>query len=166
MTTETGPYRAGPSVTEERVREQFKSIVSSDFLHLACGEWLGGGVGRGVYECRFNPGVVFKIELPSQSFQNVAEWEAWSELKYLKLAIRKWFAPCLSISPCGIVMAQARTTPLVGELPKRLPEFFTDVKRSNFGMYHGQVVAHDYGLSNMLSHGLTSKLQTAEWSDK
>ncbi len=155
---------AGPLVTVERIDAQFKSIVSSDFINLVVGDFLGGGVSRGVFAGRLDQKVVFKIELPARSFQNVVEWEAWNEIQHLRLSIRKWFVPCISISPCGIVMVQSRTTPLKEEeLPKRVPAFFTDVKLSNFGWYEGRIVAHDYGLTNLVSSGITPRMEIADW---
>ncbi len=155
----------GPNVTEERVGEHFKlSIIASDFFQLMVGEFLGGGVSRGVYGCTIDPSLVVKIETPARSFQNVVEWEAWGEIKDLKLAIRKHFAPCVTISPCGIVMLQKKTTPLTEEeLPNRVPAFFTDTKLSNFGWFEGRIVAHDYGLTNLVTSGLSPKMEIADW---
>lgn len=160
----TRPNLHGPNVTADRVDDQFKTIVASDFLQLFAGDFLGGGIGRGVFACTVDETLVIKIETPSRSFQNVVEWEAWQEIKHLRPSIRKWFAPCVAISPCGIVMLQKRTTPLnEEELPKRVPAFLTDTKLSNFGLYEGRIVAHDYGLSNLISSGLSPKMKIAEW---
>lgn len=154
----------GPGVTAERVEEQFKTTISSDFFHLFAGDFLGGGVGRGVFACSLAPTLVIKVEVPVRSFQNVVEWEAWQEIKSLRHSIRKWFAPCLAISPCGIIMTQRRTTPLrEEELPKKVPAFFTDTKLSNFGHYQDRIVAHDYGFTDLISSGLSSKMKNADW---
>ena len=149
-----------PPVTAERVDDQFKTIVSGDFFRLFAGDFLGGGV----FACATDPTLVIKIETPAHSFQNVVEWEAWQEIKDLRTSIEKWFAPCIAISPCGIVMLQRRTAPLnEEELPKRVPAFFTDTKLSNFGWYEDRIVAHDYGLTELISSGLSPKMEIADW---
>lgn len=44
-----------------------------------------------------------------------------------------------------------------------MPSFFSDLKYQNFGMLEGQVVAHDYGYSNLISMGATSRMRKANW---
>jgi len=90
----------------------------------------------------------------------------WHEVQFTPWA--RWFAPCRRISPCGIVLIQERTRPLPhGELPKELPDFFTDLKPENFGLIDGQVVCHDYALhlasSNWLGKAKMKKVKKDEW---
>lgn len=91
------------------------------------------------------PDLVAKVETGSGSFQNVQEWEfwqAWCETK----DVRRWLAPCADISPCGTILLQERTTPIPpGKFPDKMPDFLTDMKRSNYGLLKGKVVCHDYG---------------------
>ncbi|KAA1057165.1 hypothetical protein [Azospirillum argentinense] len=137
--------------------------VKNDFIDLFCGKFLGAGIGRQVYELATDPTKVVKVEMASRSFQNAMEWETWDRVKDTPWA--KWFAPCHSISPCGIVLIQSRTKPFEAD-PDELPEFFTDLKRTNYGVIDGQVVAHDYGFSLLIERGLKRvRMRKPEWWD-
>lgn len=156
----------GPYVTADRVTSHFIGTIAQDFFALMTGEWLGGGIGRGVYVLGTDPSLVVKIETASHSFQNVAEWEVWDAVSEAKPSVSKWFAPCHYISPCGIVLIQARTKPADKSLfPKRMPAYFTDLKYQNFGMLDGQLVAHDYGYNRFIHLGLTASLREVTWRD-
>lgn len=113
-----------------------------------------------VFEYALNPDWVVKVSESSRDFQNVMEWETWRYA--VGRPAEKWLAPCHHISFSGSILIQSRTTPLK-KLPKRLPDFFTDLKAENFGLLDGRVVAHDYGLSRLLPDGLeTRKMQTVK----
>ena len=147
--------------------EQWGSVVKNDFIRTFLGDRLGFGVARQVYALHGQTALVAKIETTAQSFQNITEWQLWHEVQFTPWA--RWFAPCRRISPCGIVLIQERTRPLPpGELPKELPDFFTDLKPENFGLIDGQVVCHDYALhlasSNGLSKARVRKVKKDEWS--
>lgn len=70
-----------PSITRDGVENHFRGIVAKDFFLAMTGDWLGGGIGRGVYVLGTDPSLVVKIETASHSFQNVAEWEVWNQLE-------------------------------------------------------------------------------------
>lgn len=127
--------------------------------YLICGSYIGSGAYRKVYRNRIDAKSVIKIEEDSAQFSNIKEWEMWNQCMYGPL--KKWFAPCLSISPSGQVLIQAKTTPCSPrDLPKKVPAFFTDLKCENWGWYKGNVVCHDYG-NLLLTSG--SKLKKAQW---
>ncbi len=163
MSTET--FRR-PSVTAAGVSNHFSGTIAQDFFGLMTGEWLGGGIGRGVYVLGTDPTMVVKIETASHSFQNVAEWDVWSEITRGGHKAKKWFAPCYYISPCGIILIQARTRPTdKSRFPKKMPAYFTDLKYQNFGMLDGHLVAHDYGYNRFVHLGLTASLREVTWRD-
>ena len=144
---------------------EFTTLVSREIGNLVLGEWIGGGVARTVYAHQSFQDKVVKIETRGYSFQNAAEWEIWCEVKNTKLA--KYFAPCFEISRAGVVLVQARTEKFPMDiLPKRLPEFMTDLKPSNFGLYEKRIVCHDYGI---LLNGListvckASRIKSIKW---
>lgn len=142
----------------------------SDALHrselefLMLGKKIGKGTSRSVYVLndpyswaiehkggpfsreetdRRSPFVV-KVEKPGGSHQNHAEWLIWSHVETTPLA--KWLAPCISISPCGLYLIQARVDPLrTKEIPTHLPAFLQDVTRDNLGWLDGRIVCCDYG---------------------
>jgi len=111
---------------------------------ILCGDKLGEGTTRRVYVCRLNEQYVVKVEPRGTAFQNVEEWKAWWwACGHQK---RHWLAPCEFISPCGLILIQQRVTPLRrGEHPRTIPAWLADLKKENFGMLDGKVVACDYG---------------------
>lgn len=138
--------------------------VWTDFLTLFCGDFLGSGIGREVYVLRTDPTKVVKIEMRSESFQNVTEWQTWEALKNTHCS--KWLAPCQFISACGICLIQDRVDPLTDKHKRRkIPEWLTDMKTDNFGLIGDQVVARDYGLpAKLIEMGaFGSKLRKPEW---
>lgn len=141
----------------------FDTTVSKDFFRLMVGALLGTGSCREVYANTTHDGSVIKFELGSKSFQNVAEWEIWNTVKDTPYA--KWFAECHNISPCGCVLLQERTQPVMfDELPKEIPTFFADYSIENWGkLSDGRIVCHDYGVMMMLERGLTKRMKKAEW---
>lgn len=141
----------------------FGNTIDQDIFHILCGKVLGIGVARTVYECRLREDLVVKIETPVKSFQNVNEWlfwEAWNTDK----DISRWLAPCVDISPCGTTLLQKRTaTALTTKYPAMMPKFLTDLKRSNYGMYKGKLVCHDYGL--VIASAYTGLRKAKWWQD-
>ncbi len=164
-TTKSSDVIRRPSVTDERISDLFSGFIEKDFLRLMCGRFIGGGVGRGVYECAVNEDLVIKVETVSYSFQNVMEWQVWQEVKDND-TLSEFFAPCHSISPCGAILAMYRTLrPDPQEWEDRMPAFLSDFKRDNFGMYEDRLVCHDYGINKMLISGTSARLINADWRD-
>jgi hypothetical protein len=133
---------------------------------MLCGDMLGEGATRVVFEYEPDRNLVIKFETGiSTAYQNVAEHLTWQAVKETPWA--RWFAPVVKISPCGNVLLMHRTTPILrrDQLPRRLPSFFADVKSENFGrLLDGPVVAHDYGHVGLLVAGLaTTRLVKAAW---
>lgn len=130
-----------------------------DLARVICGNELGSGIARTAFVCRIDPTKVVKIENAAGSFQNVKEWEIWQALRWSDQ--KKWLAPCVEISPCGMVLIQARTeTPPRSRMPKRVPRWMTDFKRENWGLYQGRVVCHDYGVN---VGEFTARMRTPDW---
>lgn len=134
-------------------------LVGSEALDLLCGTFLGSGMSRKVYECALMPGYVVKIEEDS-CFQNIFEYETWSQVGYTPYA--KWFAKVEWISKNGLILIQERTRPAeVEEMPRRLPVWLTDTKKTNYGIIKRNnkklFVCHDYGTNSLIENGLKSK---------
>lgn len=127
--------------------------LACDLFDMVAGPKLGSGVSRVVYECYMRPRSVIKFE-NARTFQNVQEWQVWHEVQ--GTAYEKWFAPCYEISKCGRILIQGKTRPFKpGEVPKKVPSFFTDMKIGNWGMYKGKPVCHDYGIHLLIQRGMT-----------
>lgn len=146
-------------------KDNFPTTLGKDLFEIACGKKLGSGCSRDTFECALNPKYVIKIENSTHSFQNIMEWEVWESVKYEDDGHAKpWFAPCEYISPCGIVLVQHKTTvPTREQFPAKLPAFFSDIQKPNFGMYEGRFVCHDYGYNDLMEVGKTKRLKKAEW---
>lgn len=130
--------------------------VANDFIVSICGEHLGTGCFRSVFEYNLDDSYVVKIE-PLNSSCNLVEYMIWEEVKgltgdleYVKL----WFAPVGWISPNGRIMTMKKTIQNDRrEKPKKVPKFLWDVKIDNFGWIGKNFSCHDYGqFYNMINY--------------
>lgn len=129
---------------------------------ILCGDLIGEGSARKVYQLRTNAAYIIKIETGGQSFQNVSEWETWLWVR--ATALEKWFAPCEMISPCGLLLVQRKVAPLRdSELPPKLPAFLCDLKRENFGLFDKRIVCCDYGTVQSAIRLASKRLLKAKW---
>lgn len=116
-------------------------------LDILCGEYIGSGASRTVYQSNLFENWVIKIERDGIN-SNLLEYETWCVVKNTKF--KKWFAPCAWISDNGKVLIMEKTEPLEKlskKMIKTLPKFISDVKRDNFGLLNGKLVTHDYAFT-------------------
>lgn len=148
------------------VKKDLNTLLSKELFDVFVGPKLGEGANRKVYECLIDPTVVIKIETWERSFSNIAEWETWQEVQWDDWH-KKWFVPCVDISPCGKILIQKRATIYGNELglPKKVPAHFTDLHTSNWGVYQGKPVCVDYGATFITQRGLTKRMKNAKWYD-
>jgi hypothetical protein len=140
----------------------FSNTISNDLFALVAGKIVDIGSTREVFRDSRDTNHVLKFETGAQRFQNVMEWETWQVVKWTPQKF--WFAPCADISPNGSILVMKYCRDMEDdELPEELPAFFADIKRSNFGIYDGHVVARDYGNSYLIDRGLTRKMRKVEW---
>jgi len=139
--------------------------VNTDLILILCGEKIGSGVYRSVYEFNMNPErMVVKIE-PRSTDCNMQEYLLWDEIQGLcgNLAwVKEWFAPIQYCSPNGKVLIMQRTKQLNRPRPKKVPAFFTDVKADNFGWIGNRFVCHDYGFIHKFIK-YEKKFQDIKW---
>jgi hypothetical protein len=151
--------------------------VFKESFNLLCGAELGSGMSRTVFECAILPGYVVKVESdPHHHYQNIMEWRTWCFVQHT--AASRWFAECRWISPNGKILIQERTYPArPSNFPRKVPAWFTDLKRANWGLAQSKkkggkpgrdwLVCHDYGTSLALQEGTTTKrLKKADWYDE
>lgn len=150
---------------------ELDSLTAMDLRYALIGQKLGSGVYRDVYECRFDPNLVVKVEKEG-SFDNIIEWKVWEEVQFDE-DIRKWFAPCVGISPAGRVLIMKRTAKVSdGELELALPKvprFFHDVHANNWGKLGDLYVCHDYAFNIVHDEYDTPahwRLVRAKWLDR
>lgn len=136
-----------------------------DAFNLLCGEQLGSGLHRFVYECRLRPELVVKVERENvdwRFFANVHEMRFWDNNQYYK-KVADWLAPCRYMSPDGRILLQDRARPATSfdNLPEKLPGFLTDRKPQNYGyLPNGQFVCIDYTLT---IDNPNTRLSAAKW---
>lgn len=147
------------------------SKAFEESFNLLCGEKIGRGMSRDVFECTLLRDYVVKVETRAGFFQNIIEWETWKIVQNTPAS--RWFAECKWISPSGIILIQERTRPPApAEFLDKIPVWFTDTKRTNWGMASTNrenkqvLVCHDYGTSLMLQDGTSTKrMKKADWYD-
>lgn len=139
-----------------------ESFIHLEAFNVLCGELIGEGAYRKVFDCPFDPTIVIKVENAEFSgFHNALEWRTWDECIYWKPGNR-WLAPCVRISPNGRILIQRKTEPIrPKDLPAMLPSFLRDVKPGNFGWYDGRIVCHDYAFTGSV---LPIKMKKADWN--
>lgn len=139
------------------------AIIGEEFFNFICGNLLGSGIHRYVFEYKPSPSWVIKIDAGDRN-ANVMEEEMWQYVQHSKIA--KWFAPVKNLSPCGRILLQKKCTQGVphAQYPKKIPEFFADTKYANWGKLNGNMVCLDYANSLVMNTGLFSgKMKPAEW---
>lgn len=135
--------------------------VYQDAFNLLCGEKIGEGIHREVFECKIRPDLVVKVENSDfRYFANVMEQKFWDDHSSCE-KISKWLAPCEYLSPDGRILLQRRAQPARREdLPEKLPAFLCDTKIANYGIIDGRLVCVDYG---MFLTSASARLVKANW---
>ncbi|MGK6342870.1 hypothetical protein ACMGDK_11560 [Chryseobacterium sp. DT-3] len=145
--------------------------VNTDLIRMMFGQKINEGSYRSVYEYNFDPNkYVIKIE-PNSTESNANEFLIWEEVSGLcgNLSwVKDWFAPVLFMSPDAKILVMERTFPyktIRGKdlvRPEKIPDFFSDVKFSNFGWLGNKLVCHDYGFINRFIK-YDKKFRKANW---
>ena len=154
-----GEWKPAPQLYQDR----FPTGLQWDVFKMLCGDFITNGMSRDVFISAVDKSCVVKVETQIDYFQNVEEWETWKEVEDTEFA--KWFAPCCRISQVGMLLIQKRTSrPAENQWPDRLPAFLTDTKKSNYGMFEGRLVCHDYGTNLLRTVGMTKRMRKVVWS--
>lgn len=137
--------------------------TADQIINKVCGNLIGSGKFRDVYELKGNPDYVVKFERdPSLArFANVCEWINWKD-NYEWDYLYPWLCPCVDITETGQFLIQRRAQPLKpDQLPEKVPSLFTDLKPENFGWLENRIVILDY--SFFAIHTPTNKFKKAKW---
>lgn len=127
----------------------FRGSYPLELFHFMCGDRIGQGIAREVYEFKPDPRYVIKFELGVKDFQNICEWELWREAPK---GASRWLAPCIDISDHGMVLLQQRVMHLPSP-PRMIPRWLEDAHADNWGTLDGRPVVVDYGRHGMIAHG-------------
>lgn len=135
-------------IMKELNRKCNPKLPMEKWMPKYCGDMIGSGVFRDVYEFKLNPKKwVVKVEWGGM-FCNVSEWRVWANVQHfcgsLKY-IKDMFAKNLTIGSTGLFIIQERVTFKEKEFyPKKMPKIFTDFKCGNFGWVGRRFVCIDY----------------------
>ncbi len=153
-----------------RTKEVYKFMkdtpeIITGLASMIIGNFIGEGEYRRVYEHSVDETLVVKIQ-NNNYFSNIIEWEIWNIVKGTEH--EKWFAPCTLLSYNGKILFQTKVEPInkYNEhlIPDKIPYYFSDIKRSNFGFIGEQLVCHDYDFSidKFVENGLNKKMQSSK----
>ena len=127
-----------------------EDLIRFEALNMLCGKLLGNGVHRTVFENAFDSSLVVKISnSPNGIRANYAEYEIWQEIQSSKY--KRYFAKVKEMSGYGSILI----ADYVPDLPigkYKIPSFFADLKRENFGLVGTQVVCRDYAYNRIVEH--------------
>lgn len=141
-------------------------LMLSDFIDFFCGDFIGEGTKRTVYEFKLNKKLVVKIDRSNGEFYNVSEWDIWHNIKECHPKAAGFLAPCLNISNAGKILTKLRTTPIKKEqLLKKIPAFLGDTKIQNWGMLDKRIVCHDYANHFLYKNANVNLVKPEWWSD-
>lgn len=135
-----------------------------DAFNLLCGELIGSGIHRKVFECRLRKELIVKVEDNGSDwryFGNVHEQKFWDDNEAYE-PVAKWLAPCHYLSPDGRLLLQQRVDPIPSDykLPEQVPTFLTDLCRRNYGLLDGRFVCVDYAMTIGTP---STRLKKADW---
>lgn len=116
-----------------------------------CGEYLGEGVQRIVYEYKGREDLVIKFLKKPGTDHNRTEFDNWMKYKHTDRAT--WLAPCLYLSEDERFLVQKKVIP-VDASPEEVPDWIKvlsdwDVGGADskqWGSYEGRIVLSDYGV--------------------
>lgn len=139
-------------------------FAMQDMVRFCFGDFINRGEYRLVFDWKFRPNTVVKFCRAEDCQSNWNEYSVWQAVKNTKNA--KWFAPVVDISPCGrfLLMEKAVAVEHGDKLPKMLPNFFTDIKPSNFGFINGILVCTDYQfITRAIDLAFVTNKRIADW---
>lgn len=138
--------------------------LSYDMVDIMCGDFVGEGCSRIVYDCPLCPGFVVKIEVSKNTHHNMLEYYMWTSVVD-QPEVSKWLAPVGWMSANGRIMLQKKVTHINDNnrklIPEKVPAFMTDMKDSNYGFIGKQFVCFDYAFSLEMcgSHAMNNKMR-------
>ena len=153
----------------------FNDTIVNDLCNSLLGEKLGSGSTRDVYVLSYDTSKVVKIAKDGGR-QNILEYETWRSVQHSDYH-SKWFAPCVWISNGGNILIQERAVPIIppkldkdykvmiDKIPDKIPNYFTDIKLTNFGFIDGRFCCIDYALNHMKEYGMTKRMIKNELLD-
>lgn len=145
-------------------KQVYPDDTVQQIIDKVCGELIGFGCYRDVYELKGNPRYVVKVErdMSKGRFANAMEYRNWCDLRWWTY-LDGWLCPCVRITETSQVLVQKRAKPVksVDQLPVMVPSIFTDLKPGNFGFIGKRAVIVDY--PDVIVVTPTNKFKKAKW---
>jgi hypothetical protein len=156
------PLKGYLKVSDLRFKDVSQHTIE-DAANFLLGDFIGSGLSRRVYKCKFNSSLIIKIEYSNDFDQNIFEWHIWNAVKNTPL--EKWFAPVEHCSADGKLLAMRRCSAIKKEnLPEEIPAIIADIRQCNWGMYKKHPVCFDYGFENVLSNAIkANRMKKVVW---
>ena len=139
-------------------------FAMQDMLRFCLGDFIASGKYRMVFDWSLKPNTVVKFCDSEDCQPNWTEYAIWDAVKGTKY--EKWFCPVVGISPCGrfLLMKKAKPIKESDKLPKKIPNFFTDIHTGNFGWIGKNLVCTDYQfIHRALDLSFNTKMRNADW---
>lgn len=136
--------------SEDVIRFREDICITSDIFTTLCGNFIGEGATRCVFEHNLDNRFVVKVAIcPAGVRANIIEHEVWKEVEGLTRNlewVKDWFAPVIYISENGNVLIMRKTEIKPNKKkPNQVPKFLLDCYERNFGWIGNKYVCHDYG---------------------
>lgn len=137
--------------SEDIIRFRNDIVLTADLFTLLCGDEIGEGIGRKVFQHATDESLVVKIAITQEGVRcNSNEYTLWEEIQGLKgdLAwVKDWFAPVVGISENANILVMKKTQKKSEKKrPTEIPSFILDAHYDNFGWLGNKFVCHDYGV--------------------
>ena len=139
-------------------------FAMQDLVRFCLGDYISKGGSRTVFDWSLKPNTVVKFCHDDDCRSNWIEYSIWQAVKDTNNA--KWFCPVIDISPCGrfLLMRKVKALKQTDKLPKRLPNFFTDIHTGNFGWIGKQLVCIDYQfIERSLDLSFNTNMRIVDW---
>ena len=132
----------------EKILKALSGKDVNSIIKDICGKKVSSGTYRDVYEVKGSKRYVIKVErnMSEGQFANVTEWRNYIDNKDWYL-LKRYLVPCCAINETGQVLIQRRVSQkgmTLKDMPKKIPNLFTDTKIENWGLIDGEFVCCDY----------------------
>ena len=141
------------------------SFDMQDLVRFCLGDFIASGKYRTVFDWDLKPNTIVKYCHSENCQPNWTEYAIWQAVKDTKNS--KWFCPVIDISPCGrfLLMKKAKALKSTDRLPKKLPNFFSDIHTGNFGWIGKQLVCFDYQfIERGIDLAFNTNMRDADWT--
>jgi hypothetical protein len=145
----------------------YRTHSITTFKNKFCGDIIGSGVYRKVYEFLPNNKFIVKVQ-PAPAFQNQLEYMIWREIKG-NYWYNRWFAQVLWMNEKGTILVMRKARPVRNQnhptyKSMKIPHFFSDIHSGNYGWIGKRFVCFDYGNTPITKGWNLLRMRKLKWS--